>query len=269
MLPIQKAIQDIEFKIPNEILELAFLRKINMTNVIRPTLEQQIESLVIKPKVLADTSLIGGTTITVPVDKCYQEVVAYNPTANYLVIYVPPELRDNRNIVSALSLNYSTFGTDVLPFGLYTNGALKMANMAMDSVDTNTGGFATTNLELIGPNTILVHENIYSAIGGFLRIKVEYQEDMRDLNPRAYPYFSKLCLLAIQAYIYTKLAIEIDKGYVYGGHEINKVSEIIESYSDKWEEYDEYLQNTWRKIAFMNDTESNSRFIKAMINPIL
>jgi len=269
MIPIQKAIQDIIFEIPMQILELAFLRKINQTNVIRPTVEQQIETLVIKPKVLVDASLVGGTTVTIPVDKCYQELIPYNPTGNYLVIYIPPELRDNRNIISALSLTYSVYNPTYLGYGLYGNPGLKLVERAMDGIDTNVGGFTTSNLELIGPNTILVHESLFTNIGGYLRVKLEYQEDMRDLNPRVYPQFSRLCLLATQGYIYTDLVTELDKGLIYGGHELNKLTEIVESYSDKWDEYREFLNTVWRKIAFMNDTESYSRFIKSSINPVI
>jgi len=268
MLAIQKAIQDIEFEIPSKILELAFLSDISKTHILRPTLEEQIEKVLIKPKVLTDCNIVGGTTITIPVEQCYQELVPYNPTGNYMVIYVPPELRDNKDILSALSLTYSLY-TPPGAYGINTNPGLKLTERAFNAVDANVGGFATSNLELIGPNTILVHETIYSNIGGYLRVKVENDDELRNLNPRYFLHFSKLCILATKGYCYNKLIIGLNEGYVYGGHELNKITEIVESYSDAWEEYREYLNTVWRKLSFMNDDQSHSRFIKAMINPIL
>ena len=269
MNAIQKAIQDIKFHIPNRILQLAFLSRYNGSNLIPPTIDEQIEKLVIKAKVLVDINLVGGVAITLPVDKCYQEIIPYNPTANYMIINVPYELTDGRDILSALSLTYYMYSQSQIYAAFGTNGGLKLTEKAFDSIDPNVGGFSTTNLELIGPNTILVHENLYTGIGGYLRVMVEYDENLNALNPRTFINFSKLCIYATKMFIHNELVVELNRGYIQGGYELNKIQEIIEEYKDAEEQYYDFLENVWRKISFMNDTESYSRYIKSLINPVL
>ena len=57
----------------------------------------------------------------------------------------------------------------------------------------------------------------------------------------------------------------MDKGRLEGGAELGRFREVIDSYSDAEEQYQDYLLNTWQKVAFMNDRESYERFTKMMI----
>ena len=269
MLPIQKAITDIKMRIPELVLNLAFLNKINKTSIIRPTVDEQIENIVIRPKVLVDLNVVGGMTTTIKLDMCQQEIIPFNETSNLLVIYVPPELTGKRRIIMPLSLTYGYYSNGLYTNTLTANSGLKMVERAFDAIDSNVGGFSTTNLELIGPNTILVYENIFHAVGGYLRVKVENDENLRNLNSRYLLEFSKLCRLATQGYIHNSLIIDINRGFIYGGHELNKVQEIIEKYEDSWEQYEEYLSETWKKLSFMSDDVAYSRLIRASINPVL
>jgi hypothetical protein len=98
---------------------------------------------------------------------------------------------------------------------------------------------------------------------------VEYDENLNALNPRTFINFSKLCIYATKMFIHNELVVELNRGYIQGGYELNKIQEIIEEYKDAEEQYYDFLENVWRKISFMNDTESYSRYIKSLINPVL
>jgi len=267
MMVINKAIRDVTNRIPKEILNIAFMSRSSTVN-INTTLEEQIKRLVITPIVLADANIVRGMTLTIPVNMCKQTGIHYNSTANYLVIEVPYELTEGKEIMSPLSLMY-TFGKMNGITSYNTSGGLALAEKALDGIDTNVGGISTTNLELIGPNSILVHENISTAINGQLRISVENDNNLRNIKPRSALAFSKLVLLAVKAYIYNELVISVDKGFIYGGHDLNKISDTIDKWEDAWDEYDEYLRETWSKVSFMNDSVAFNRHIKSMINPVV
>jgi len=268
MHPFDKALRNI-YRIPSEVLNLTFMTKISVIPNITTTLDEQIIRLVIKGIVMKDINLIRGMSFTIDISKCNQWVIDYNPTAKYLMVEVPYELTNNKEILTPLSLTYNPIYNTPTDLTFPSNGLLRSAETALNSIDTNVGGIHTTNLELVGPNTILVHENIYSAVGGYMRVVVENDDELRNLKPQAHIVFAELCEWACKGYIHTKLVVELDKGYIYGGHELNKVMDIVDGYADAWERYDELLKEKWAKVAFMNDSESYSRYISMLVNPAL
>jgi hypothetical protein len=52
---------------------------------------------------------------------------------------------------------------------------------------------------------------------------------------------------------------------VYAGHELNAVTDIVNSYEGAIEEYKEYLKTIWKKVAFMSNDESYDRYLRAML----
>jgi hypothetical protein len=50
-----------------------------------------------------------------------------------------------------------------------------------------------------------------------------------------------------------------------GGQELGKFKEIIESWSETEELYQDYLITKWSGIATLSDRESTTRFLKLMI----
>ena len=69
-----------------------------------------------------------------------------------------------------------------------------------------------------------------------------------------------MCRKAAQSVIYTKLYSKLDEGYVKGGHNISRIKDIVDSFSDAEEQYDELLDG-WEKIERLNNRKFNSEFI--------
>ena len=63
MSPIQKAVQDITFKIPQEILRQVFIDKRFSTVNYPVSIESQIIAKVVRPRVLVDCNLVGGMQV--------------------------------------------------------------------------------------------------------------------------------------------------------------------------------------------------------------
>ena len=262
MSAISYAIDRITREIPKEILELAFLRKASYFGV-NTTLAAQITDLVIKKIVLRDTNLIGGINITIPVDKCKQTYYEKNRTNHNLVITVPYTLTNNKKIIEPLSLT-----ANAVMDSNYNGTNNMMVNHMYNILDHRSKvgeEFVTSNLELIAPNTILVYEHITVLANAFLSVIVENNDNLSNLQPRSYLAFGELCVLAAKMFIYNKLIIDLDKGALYGGHELSKIADIVSSYESAFEDYDTFLKEVWSKITFMTDSVSYSKYIQSMV----
>jgi hypothetical protein len=76
---------------------------------------------------------------------------------------------------------------------------------------------------------------------------------MSTLPPGAYPFFSKLCELAIKAYIHNTLIIQINTAELQNGQELGRFKEVVDGYADANDQYQDYLMTTWREVAAYSD----------------
>lgn len=263
MSVITYSLNRVKLAIPKEILDLAFLSKSNTYNV-NTTLSNQILELVLNPIVLTDINILSGKTLKVSLDNCnvteYQHI---NNNTN-IIINVPFKLTNNAKVVSPISLTINDVESYNDTANPLTNNLNKVVNRVMPE---NIPGMLITNLELIASNTILVHDNMPFTTSGFLEVIIENNKNLSNIKPRSYPLFSKLVILAVKAYIYNELVVTLEEGSLYYGHNLSKVSSIIEGWESSLDDYDELLKTKWGKTAFMNDDPSYSSFIKMMVSP--
>ena len=266
MNAITKALSDLHFKIPDRILHIAFREHNNaLDNFI--SIDETIMAKCIRPRVLVDCNIVGGVMAMIPLNKCEVNWLQ----DNQFIVRVPKEVTNNRSIVSVLSIvamsyymptsgnmtgNYLTNAADMSP--LLSSGLNMMNNLS------NTPAVHTSRLELIGENIIIVQDPTIGIMDGALRCNVENNTNLENIPVRAYLAFSELVSYAIKSYIYNHCRIRVDQGYIYGGHELGIVTEIIESYADYENMYLECLNTKWAKIAKMANTEFMSRYIKSM-----
>ena len=261
MSAIKYGIDRIFREINPEILTLAFMRKSDFFS-IKTTLAAQIEDLVIKNIVLKDTNLIGGITVRLPLNNCRLNYYEQNMTGHNLVIFVPYNLTNNKKIIEpTLLMSTTDYGSK---YNITKNVVMNDLNKIMDkhSISNN---FTTSNLELVAPNTILVHDSVYMISSGFLEVIVENNNNLSNISPRTYFLFGEMCVLAAKMFIYNKLIVDLDSGVLYGGHELSKAKDIIDSYESAFEDYKTFIEEKWSKALFMNDSIAMNDFIKGMI----
>jgi len=260
---ITKALIDIKFTIPKDILDLAFIKRYQYYTAELVSVDKLIIDNVIEAKVLPDLNVVRGQEISISLDECEMFTVTPDAFRYETIIKVPPKILNGRNIVSPLSI--------VLEYGPTNTGSsnylVQTAEAAINSRSATTG-FSTTDLELIGNNTVLVHENL-PVILGYLNVMIENDKNMNNLNPKYYNAFGELCILATKSYIYNTLVVDLNKGLIVGGHEISIIKEIIDNYQDAYESYMEMLKERMGKILFMNDDKSYSKYIQLGVNPFL
>jgi len=263
MSAITYSLNRVKLAIPKQILELAFLAKSN-TYSVNTSLANQITELVLNPIVLTDINLISNRTLKVSLDNCNVTEYQHINNSNNIIINVPYSLTNNAKIVSPISLTING-SESINPINNpLTSDISKLTNRM---IPNNVSGMLITNLELIAPNTILVHDDVQFTVNGFLEVILENKKNLSNIKPRSYPMFSNLVVLAVKAYIYNELVIKIEEGSLYYGHSLSKVDDIISGYESALEDYNIMLKEKMGKILFMNDSSSYSSFIKMMVSP--
>jgi len=260
---ITKALQDIHFSIPEEILRMGFEERNKYGLPIVTTVDDGILNKVIRPKVIVDCNLAGGKMVEIDLERCPSR-----RSPDGTIIYnIPKDFTNGNSIVTALSvyLGFNTPGFG-MSTGLQGDGMLSQAARAM----SGTGGAPfTPYVELIGENTVAVKYNTLPATPGVLRAIVENNENMSNIPPRAWDIFSQLCMLATKAYIYNNFIIKQGQAELYGGVELPQMRDYIDGMSDAEEMYRELLKEKWWKVSFMIDRTTHQRFLRLKINPSL
>jgi hypothetical protein len=274
MNAITKAIEEIHYSIPIEVLYAGFTVDEPPELVNFTSLSEKIRSKCIKPRVLVDANIVGGVHIIVPIS-----AVAPSFWAEYYTVYkIPAELINNREIVSALNLVFIPYNQTVGPnmavnsintitiYGNYQPATMSTADR-IGTAHQDIGILTNTHIELIGYNTVAIYQNYMALTNYGLRCLVSNDEDLNNISPRSYKAFAKLAILAVKSYIYNKLIVKLNMGYLHGGQELGQFKAIIDSYEGAEEEYNRVLKEEWMAVAAMNDTANYQRILKTMIHP--
>jgi len=263
MSAVKYALDMLNFKIPRVILDAVFIKRNSDWRRTPVNINQQIMDLVIRPRVLTDCNLVGGSEVLI--DLARADIQRYN---NYVsVIRVPKEMTGGRSIVSAKEIIYSN------PYYGVGNQTLSMMGVssglnAVDQVLNSATGVPTVStceLELIAENTIMVRDTAVIPVNSFLRCIIGNDEQMNHIQKRSYRAFAQLVEYAVKAYIYNEYYIYMGQGELSGGQQLGPFKDVVDSYSDANELYDTYIREKWTKIAMMNDQQSFQRHIRLMI----
>lgn len=267
---LTKAVDSCKYRIPIEVLKIAFNDEVQNWRQAPISLDEMIMNKVIRPRVLTDANIVGGETILVSLAG-----VQGRTLDQYSIIYeIPAELIMYRSLMSVLSVGYlrgmgngynGYAGTNFNQSGNDLLGAAKKVGDSMASIPN----VSTAKADIIGYNTIRIHDQA-GILGLYeLRCVVANEENLNNISPRSYLAFSELVVLAVKSYIYNTLIVKLDSAYLAGGQELGSIKSIIEGYSDEEENYNTYLENKWRPTAFMNNTKDHERFIRLQINSAL
>lgn len=276
MNAIEYTINEIKRKIPYEVLHAAMVIDEDPSLRSMTTLDEKIHNKILKKRILIDANIVGGIELIVPL----RNIAPSYYEDFYTVYQIPNEYTNGKEIISALSLTFvpsqgyygasGARGTELPGFNNYNNTGMTSWNPLMglaDKVGGMNGGpgmLSQAHLEMVGYNMILVYAH-YRSIAHFgVRVVVENSSNLNNISPRSYKDFSKLCVLGAKAYIYNKLIIPINQGALQSGQDLGVFSSIVEGYDSAEEEYDEFLENIWSKVAWMNDTTRFNRYLGSM-----
>lgn len=262
---LTKMLDEIRYRIPRPILEAVFIpRNSSWRNPVSTNLEEQILSLVIRPRVLVDCNLVGGTEVFVLLDGCPVE-----RTNDYTSVYrIPKDKTQGRSIISVLNVTFSN-PNNVSAYGVAA-GQQNTRMLQLGSAVMNAMGdipvTSTAQVQLIGENVVMVKDVVLLPANIYLRCVVANDENMNHLQLKSYRDFANLGVLAVKSYIFNSYVIDMDIGELHSGQTLGRFKEIIDNYADSEELYDTFLREKWQKIAFMNDRESMNRLLKLVVS---
>lgn len=267
---ISKAISEICFTIPREILKLAYLGKQDW-RAAPISLDEQIRFKTIVSRVLVDSNIVGGQTIDVSLAGLTPVSVDLD---NY-VFEVPSSRLNNRTIMTALSVNYMAYMGTASNIGAngvtnnmlgYASDVATAARRAMDS-RSSIPNVATSECVVVGHNTIMVRNFVRTAAVQSLRCRVTNDERLSNISVKSALDFSRLCIFAAKSFIYNELIIKLDKGYLKGGQELSSIKSYVDGLSDAEENYQTFLEEKWGGISTINDRIVVNDLIKLQIDP--
>lgn len=265
------AINEINQQIPIEMLTVGLTFGDNPAITNLSTLDDKIKRKVLVNRVLKDCNVVGGIEMIIPLYQIQPSQYEFS----YTVYNVPPEAVMNREIISALSLSliptagYLGFEAGYAPNNSNMNNSVLSVADRIGNSASSGGVLSNAHIEIVAYNTLLVYAN-YRTLSNFgVRVILENDKDMNNIQIRSYKSFSMLCVLAVKAYIYNKLVIAINNGYLSGGQDLGMFKNVLDSYSDSEEQYRTYLREVWGGIAFMNDNTRYNKHLRSMIAPDL
>lgn len=265
MNPVSKALEEITWRIPREILEIVFIRREQNWRDLPLDLKEMINNKVVRPRVLVDCNLHGGTEVRIPLEGIKAETIDQGYTNVYRI---PKKLTNNRRIMSVYDVTYASLYQNL---GSYGSNAIARASPAMQlgsavmEAQLRIPYTSTAKVQLIGENVVMVQDSILLPVDLYLRCQLENEENLNNIQVRSWPVLSELMTLAVKAYIYNTYIVKLDLGEIQGGVAIGRIKEIIEGYADAEVMYQECLAEKWQKVAFMNDGESMTRFIALLV----
>lgn len=267
---LKTALDRIQLSIPPEVLQQAFKDDIQNWRTAPVSLQDRIMEKVIRHRVLKDANLVGGQEVIITL-----EDISPKYSDNISVIYeIPPQRTNGREILSILSIGYmplmSTFSTIANGVGTLNPSMMTDLGSSGQRLADSTSNIPIVSnalVDLIGYNTILIRDSVRVSNAYQARCMIANENNMGNINPRSHLTFAKLCILAVKAYIYNHMIVRIDQAYLSGGQELGAFKSIVESYSDAEDQYETFLKEVWRRVAFMNDSPAYKRLITLQINP--
>lgn len=262
MNPITKALDEILFSIPHEILREVFITRDLAFCGNMVSLETRIREQVLDPRVLTDLDLYGGTEAFLPLEL----PVRADHADPYTVIYhIPEEVTQNRPIVQVYSVHFAILGYQNAGMALhYTESPMAAETRKVLDSARQTPPAQTSYLNLIAHNTVMARYVYLPYRTAFMRVRLGNDENLSFIRPQAFPDFSQLCVLATKAYIYNYLFVKMDQGQLSGGQVLGAFKEMVMNYADANQMYLDALRR-WRKISVMNDPEANRRHLRTIV----
>lgn len=261
---ITKAIDELKFTIPREILKLAYCEREDY-RAAPLSLDEEIRRKTIMARVLVDTNIAGGDTVIVDLKGLTPKIVD-----QYNYIYeIPADRVNGRTILTALSVSYMSYnalnnrylpGASGYPSAYGGSDVLSAGRNMMNS-RSSIPVVGTSDCIMVGHNTVMIRNHVIRAAGVQLRCVVTNDERLSNISIRSSPQFSQLCKYAVKSYIYNTLMVKLDRGYLERGQELGVIKSYVDGLSDAEENYQTYLREEWGVQGIFNDRLSNEDFL--------
>lgn len=256
--PINYCMQRIKNEIPREILIIAATEE-NFGYNQNVTLEEKIMARVIKARLLLDVEIMSTISRQISLKNC--TVTGYKTLDSQFeyLVEVPDSVLDGKEIVSASFIFYNM----IMPqMGMLGGSALENSMSTLMQAHSSLDLLTTNRLDVVGKNIVLVNTGSihWTFLNSSMEVNLSPNPNMSHVKGTAIIELGDLAVLCAKQWIYNTLIIQIDQGYIRGGHNIDAVKNMIDRYESAIDVYKEKLE-TWNKIGFMLDARQYQKFI--------
>jgi len=266
--------EEIKYRIPIQILQTAFNNYNEEGWRNAPvSLDELIISKVIRPRLIMDANIVGGMVVMVPING--GTTLEYSDEYTR-VLKINPDTINHRTVMTVLTVHYQPYGlrsaggfgnVGITSVGYGSSNELTSNGARVDASFSSIPILTSATIQLVGYNTVLVRDRSYISTIYSLRCMVANEENLENINPRSWHVYSKLAELCVKSYIYNKLVINMDKAFLSGGQELGAMTDIITSYADSEQMYQDMLREKIQKNQYFNDSINYARFIRSLVNP--
>lgn len=231
------------------------------------SVEQGLRERVIHGVVLKRCNVQGG--VTEYLDLTGSSII--NIGNSKVQVQVPDFITGGRKIVSVPEVYQGSIGASSGVLSLAAQNIACGEGTLNDMLSGMINGMRSnraipqtfTNIQMVGNNTFVISNCPAGVFSMTARAILESDDNLSHINPRAYPYFSKLVQFATKAFIYKNCRNKINEGVVRGGVNVDSIKDEIYGYQDAWKDYDEYFQEEWLAYMSYSDTQRKAESIRA------
>ncbi len=255
---INTLLRKLYMRIPEEILVEAFQPRQNARS-----LDSLIKSEIIVDIVLSQCNLYAGKTkkITLLPDflKPITDSAVYSAVpGDYSIYAVPPQFREFRPISVVLDIAYpsSLALNSAYPYSFLSGRTVANGIDEALTSFTHTPAYITpTPVLLDGDNGIVqLHPPMSMHTDWILSCMLAYDKDFTNISTNMINPLFDCTLYATQAYIYNKLYIRLNQGYLQGGLQLEAIRAVVESYAESPEKFEESLRKFRGAALFDKDS---------------
>lgn len=223
--------------IPCEILSAVF---IDSELSVREKLKLEVWDKI----VLMDLDAYGGEKITVRLDDLPYKAEYVNGE-QYRTYHIPRSCTRDKIITSVLNIIHTPWIAVQGYTSLY--GSLANNSLPISAAQKAFNVYQAPNIaniidiKLIGLNLITAHfpPIVYGPDSFKMDCIVQNDVTLNNFDIKMMNNIVNLFVIATKRYIYNKLVIKTDIGATLNGYEIGAFKDVVDSYSDAWEQYEE------------------------------
>jgi len=269
---IQKALDEIFFQIPIEVLQLAFTSQNIFLTQRQVSIPAMIREEVIERRVRIDLDCAGASQVAIPLTGLVPEYLDQYTR----VFIIPASLTDGRSISATLSVSFGQYGMygypNALSQGQFSAGMPGTDQSVLTNMIDNLNNarrpiaqVSSANVRLIAENTVMITEVIQPTAELYLNCLLGSDQELTHIQPPYWPMFSELVVWATKAYVYRKLNIQLDTGALVGGQGLGRIREVVDGYSDAEQTYQDMRREKLGKMLFLNDPTRRKQHLRLLI----
>jgi hypothetical protein len=252
---LDACLRRIRRKIPEPILRAAFVPDNLKLLGIASSVDNEIMNRVLREYVIPEVARMGQYMEIDLTSATYEP----DPIDQYSRVYfIDEQITGGRELVAAHIAVTPVAGQayTLPPAGSYldgvTSGVLSSVNKLVDS-NSAMPRISSAEVRIAGPNAIVVKDPGMFVYATKIMAQFAMTEELNEIKPAFFPVIEELAEYACKGYIHSKLIFDMDSGMLQNGMQFGAFSDVIQTYSDAGQMFDDTVPKVRRCMVHNDD----------------